>query len=492
MRMLKAGVATVLVMVAAAGLLAAPTPAQTQLARGRSLWDQRLSKSAIAALEIAAKDPTTAAEANEALGRLYMFKGWQQESTMPGWHDEPGCRQKALDALRASVQIDSSRTSAQEALRTAMQFAAAEKVDPAPARPAVKEADAVLDAQRSAGKDAPIDELEKAIEARVRVQADAAPYFTGSQILIDRAQYDKAIVLAERGAAASDHFIDENVSAYQMSGKVQSQYARGRATAADLIGVALFFKKDYTAAAAKLEEAERLWQGLDFGNQLHLAEMARARNDVGAARTHYLNALSLAGGAMPARQAATRTLAALPPAATDQAAFDRWLEAELGRRREERKAAALKSLVDRPLPKLTLRTLDGQPYDVAKLRGKVVLLDFFASWCGICRQELPQVKTSFAKYSNDSGVVFLLVSIDEDSKRLDRYLAEMKFPFPVVRADAEQVEQAMGFDNVPSTYYIDSDGVVRYQIDGTESHGDSPTRVSWFIDQLTHGRSSQQ
>ncbi len=492
MSMLKAGAAAVLVIVAAVGVLAAPTPAQTQLARGRSMWDQRLSKSAIAALETAAKDSSTAAEANEALGRLYMFKGWQQESTLPGWHDEPACRQKALDALRASVKLDPSRASAQEALRTAEGFAAAEKVDPAPPRSSVKEADAALDAERSAAKDTPIDALERTIEARTRVQADAAPYFAGSQILIDRGQYDRAIAWAERGARASDRFIDENISAYQMSGKVQSQYARGRATASDLVGVALFFKKDYTGAAAKLEEAERLWQGLDFGNQLHLAELARARNDVAAARNHYLNALSLAGGSTPARQAATRTLATLPPVAADGAGFDSWLEGELSRRREERKAAALKSLVDRPLPKLTLRTLDGQPYDIARLHGKVVLLDFFASWCGICRQELPQVKTSFAKYSSDPGVAFVLVSIDEDSKRLDRYLAEMKFPFLVVRADAEQVEQAMGFDNVPSTYYIDGDGVVRYQIDGTESHGDSPTRVSWFIDQLTHGRSSQQ
>jgi hypothetical protein len=67
----------------------------------------------------------------------------------------------------------------------------------------------------------------------------------------------------------------------------------------------------------------------------------------------------------------------------------------------------------------------------------------------------------------------------------------MKFPFPVVRADLEQVGPAMGFDNVPATYYVDADGVVRYQIDGTDIHGDSPTRVSWFIDQLS-GRSSQR
>ena len=48
--------------------------------------------------------------------------------------------------------------------------------------------------------------------------------------------------------------------------------------------------------------------------------------------------------------------------------------------REERKAAALKSLIDRPLPKLALTTVDGRPYDTSSLRGKVLLLNFFASW----------------------------------------------------------------------------------------------------------------
>ena len=69
--------------------LAPDARAREQLARGKALWDQRLAKSAIAALEAAARDPATAAEAHEALGRIYTFKGWQQESVFPGWHDEP-------------------------------------------------------------------------------------------------------------------------------------------------------------------------------------------------------------------------------------------------------------------------------------------------------------------------------------------------------------------------------------------------------------------
>jgi hypothetical protein len=81
--------------------------------------------------------------------------------------------------------------------------------------------------------------------------------------------------------------------------------------------------------------------------------------------------------------------------------------------------------------------------------------------------------------------VFLLVSIDEDSKRLRRYLTEMKFPFPVARVNAEHAQQLMGFDNTPTTFYVDRGGIVRYQVNGSESHGDSQSRVSWFIDQLT-------
>ena len=97
---------------------------------------------------------------------------------------------------------------------------------------------------------------------------------------------------------------------------------------------------------------------------------------------------------------------------------------------------------------------------------------------------MPHLKTAYAKYQGDPNVAFLLISIDEDTARLQRYLTEMKFPFPVARAAAADTEQVMRFDNIPSTFYVDRDGVVRYQIGGNESHGDSPARVSWFIDQL--------
>jgi hypothetical protein len=364
---------TVAVCVTAAAVLA-QSPAREQLARGNALWDQRLANSAIVALEAATRDRNTAAEAHEALGRLYTFKGWQQDNVFPGWHDEPSFRQRALTELKAAVATDPGRASAPEALRTAEGFAAADIVDPAPPRPEIR----ALDAKLQASPDP--DSIIAAVEARAKAQADPSPYFTGAQILIDRGEYDRAIALAERGAAASDRFIDENLSAYQMTGKSQGSYSRGRSTAADLVGWARFLKKDYAAAATTLGEAERLSQGLDFANQFHLGELARAQNVPARARDHFLAALSLSGGPAPLRQRVTEALAALQASTGSATGFDAWLEAELTRRRDDRRSAALKSLVDRPLPPLALTKMDGKPYDASGLRGKVLLLNFFASW----------------------------------------------------------------------------------------------------------------
>src|SRR5215216_6142051 len=155
----------VIALLAALGSASAQTPARDQLVRGQSLWDQRLANSAIAALEAAARDKTTAAEAHEALGRIYTFKGWQQESVFPGWHDEPGVRAKAIAELKAAVGADPARASAQEALRVAETFAAAEAVDPAPPRPEIKALDAKIEAFRTTPH-ADIDAFVAAVEAR--------------------------------------------------------------------------------------------------------------------------------------------------------------------------------------------------------------------------------------------------------------------------------------------------------------------------------------
>src|SRR5206468_5870177 len=211
--------------------------------------------------------------------------------------------------LRAALAANPTLASAREALAIAEKFAAADSVEPAPPRDEVKTLDARIEAARNPS--VPIADLEAAIEARAKAQADPAPYFTGAQILLDRGEHDRAIALAERGRAASDRFVGENLSAYQMAGKSQGAYSRGRATAADLIGWAAYLKKEYDRAAASLGDAERLSRGQDFANQFHLGELARATNQSDRARQHYLDALALSAGPPPLRQRATDALRAI-------------------------------------------------------------------------------------------------------------------------------------------------------------------------------------
>lgn len=94
------------------------------------------------------------------------------------------------------------------------------------------------------------------------------------------------------------------------------------------------------------------------------------------------------------------------------------------------------------------------------------------------------MKTAFAKYASDAGVAFLLVSLDSDPKRLQRFLDDQRFPMPVARATQSEAQQAMGFDDVPATFYVDREGIVRFETRGMETHGDAAARITWYIDEL--------
>ena len=81
-------------------------------------------------------------------------------------------------------------------------------------------------------------------------------------------------------------------------------------------------------------------------------------------------------------------------------------------------------------------------------------------------------------------MAFLLVSLDTDPKRLQRFLDEQRFPMTVARARQEDMQHAMGFDDVPATFYVDRQGVVRYETRGVDTHGDSAARVTWYLEAL--------
>lgn len=82
------------------------------------------------------------------------------------------------------------------------------------------------------------------------------------------------------------------------------------------------------------------------------------------------------------------------------------------------------------------------------------------------------------------GVKFILVSIDDDPERLDKYVAERKFAMPVLRYNSEQAAKLFNVHDTPTTFYVDRSGTIQFQVTGVEPHGDAVDRVTWYIETL--------
>ena len=104
---------------------------------------------------------------------------------------------------------------------------------------------------------------------------------------------------------------------------------------------------------------------------------------------------------------------------------------------------------------------------------------------------MPLIQKAYEKYQADPRVRFILVSLDDDPARLDRYVAERKFAMPVARYSREQAAKIFNVHDTPATFYVDASGTIRYQVTGVEPHGDAVDRVTWYIETLKAQRNGQ-
>lgn len=112
-------------------------------------------------------------------------------------------------------------------------------------------------------------------------------------------------------------------------------------------------------------------------------------------------------------------------------------------------------------PGFSLKDFKGKPVSLASLKGKVVLVDFWASWCAPCKKELPELNKLHAKYGS-KGLVIIGVNIDEDVKAAKRFLRKVPVDFPVVHDAAHSVAKSYAPPTMPSSYIIDRKGVIRH------------------------------
>ena len=119
--------------------------------------------------------------------------------------------------------------------------------------------------------------------------------------------------------------------------------------------------------------------------------------------------------------------------------------------------------VGRPAPALIVPRLDGRTFDLAALRGQVVIVNFWASWCSPCRAEMPQLD-AFYRQHHAQGLELLGLSVDDPQDRATVAHIMKSFSYPAAMAVAAKVNDFGAPVAVPMTWIIDAKGVVRARL----------------------------
>ena len=113
-------------------------------------------------------------------------------------------------------------------------------------------------------------------------------------------------------------------------------------------------------------------------------------------------------------------------------------------------------------PDFQLQNLNGQMVSLSELRGRPVILNFWASWCGPCRLEMPVFQEVYQdEMWKAGGLVILAVNLGESSERVQEFTDFYGLTFPILLDTSSRVGMTYNAATLPTTYFIDNDGIIR-------------------------------
>ena len=116
-------------------------------------------------------------------------------------------------------------------------------------------------------------------------------------------------------------------------------------------------------------------------------------------------------------------------------------------------------------PNFKLQDLEGQSVALSNLKGKPLLLNFWTTWCPPCRSEMPYIQQVYDEWS-DKRLMVLAINIGESSAKAKEFMQSYGLSFPVLLDTNEKIAQIYNIGNIPTTYFIDRDGIIQVKIIG--------------------------
>ncbi len=242
----------------------------------------------------------------------------------------------------------------------------------------------------------------------------------------------------------------------------------------------LYFKEN------RLSEAEKeIAQAIKLNSQVayfynNLGQVYEAKNDFEKAEDAYINAYSTFYGKQNPNVDALKTLYQKRNGKLE--GFEAYFERVKVIERERRKERILFAKIEEPKSAVpfNLKNLEAKPFSFADLKGKIVVVNIWGTWCGPCVIEMPEFQELHKKYLSDKDVAILTINNDANLETIKKFMTDKKYDFAVLRD--ENYLQTVSINAFPTTWFINREGKISYVKIGSSDK--LLEEFSWRIEEL--------